>query len=114
MPAPNVPPEMILRLFEVTAKPGCAAALLAKFANTSADVVQNEPGNQGYFFGDEMSVDGERVIFASLWDDLAAVQQRFGERWQDSFLPDGYEDLIESCGIRHIRVGGGWFVRPGV
>ena len=98
----------ILRLFEVHAKPGQAAILLEKFATTSAAVVADQPGNAGYFFGQGMLGAEDRVIFASLWSSLEAIQQRFGAQWQDSFLPPGYEDLIAQCSIRHIDLSGGW------
>lgn len=103
----------ILRLFEVQTKPGAEAELLEKFASTSADVVNGEPGNQGYFFGPGVAADEGLVVFASLWEDLDAVKARFGPEWQHSFLPDGYEDLIETCTVRHIEVGAGWHVRAG-
>ncbi len=103
---------MIMRLFHVRAKAGCAAELMKKFATTSADVVQHEPGNKGYFFGQGVAVDEDIVIFASFWSDLEAVKQRFGEDWQTSFLPEGYEDLIEECSVQHIDVSSGWFVQP--
>ena len=54
----------IMRLFEVQAKPGCASVLVEKFATTSADVVQGEPGNKGYFFGRGTASDGDFVVFA--------------------------------------------------
>ncbi len=101
----------ILRLFEVQAKPGCAETLLAKFATTSAEVVRGEPGNEGYFFGHEVESDGDTVIFASIWRDLAAVKDRFGADWQVSFLPPGYEDLIDTCSVRHIDLSAGWHVK---
>lgn len=106
----------IMRLFEVTAKPGCVPVLLEKFAGTSADVVRNEPGNQGYFFGQGIAgatgtEEDDTVIFASLWQDMEAVKARFGAEWQQSFLPPGYEDLIESCSIRHIDLSEGWHPR---
>ena len=41
---------------------------------------------------------------------LAAVKQRFGDTWQQSFLPEGYEDLIERCFVRHFDMNGGWQV----
>ena len=72
----------VMRLFEVRAKEGCAEALLRNFATTSADVVQNEPGNAGYFFGHGVPADGNVVMFASMWEDLDAVKARFGEDWQ--------------------------------
>ena len=107
------PQEMIMRLFHVRAKPGCSGQLIEKFATTSADVVQREPGNKGFFFGQGVDIDGDVVVFASLWANLGAVKRRFGKDWQVSFLPDGYEDLIEECWVQHIDVGIGWFVRSG-
>ncbi len=101
----------VLRLFQVQTKAGCADELVRKFATTSADVVQGEPGNKGYFFGQGVDVDGDYVVFASVWADLNAVKKRFGNDWQVSFLPPGYEDLIEDCSIRHINLAKGWHVQ---
>ena len=100
----------ILRLFEVKVRDGHAETLLRKFSTTSADVVRGEPGNRGYFFGQGMLNDAGRLVFASLWKDLNAIKQRFGEDWQASFLPEGYEDMIEEHAIRHIDLSGSWFV----
>ena len=56
----------VLRLFEVKVRDGHAEKLLRKFSTTSADVVRNEPGNCGYFFGRGMLTDAGRLVFASL------------------------------------------------
>jgi heme-degrading monooxygenase HmoA len=101
----------VMRLFQVKIKEGHAETLLRKFATTSADVVRDEPGNEGYFFGKGVALDNDRLIFASLWQDLDAVKRRFGDDWQESYLPEGYEDLIEECSICHINLSDGWFVR---
>lgn len=69
----------IMRSFEARAKPGCAEALLRKFATTSAEVVQGEPGNEEYFFGHGVQRDEGVVVFASMWRDLDSVKARFGE-----------------------------------
>lgn len=90
--------------------PGCAAELIQKFRVTSAEVVQGYPGNLGYFFGRGVDSDGDYVAFTSVWSDLDAVKARFGETWEESFLPPGYEDLIEEHFIRHIDVGVGWYM----
>ena len=100
----------ILRLFEVKTKDGCLESLLHKFATTSAEVVANEPGNVGYFFGTLLNSNDDTVIFASVWDDTEAIRRRFGAEWQASFLPDGYQDLIESCSVRHFDMQSGWHV----
>ena len=100
----------IMRLFEVRIRAGYAEALMRKFATTSADVVRNEPGNAGYFFGQGVATDADKLVFASLWRDMDAIRQRFGDNWQKSFLPEGYEDMIEEHSIRHIDLSEGWFV----
>lgn len=102
----------VLRLFEVRTKKGCAEQLLRNFATTSADVVREEPGNRGYFFGRGIATDEDTVVFASVWKDLDAIKTRFGAEWQVSFLPDGYENLIDECSVRHIDMSGGWHVQP--
>ena len=100
----------IMRLFQVRTKPGRAPDLVRKFATTSADVVRGEPGNEGYFFGQGVASDDDYVLFASMWRDLDAVKARFGEDWNTSFLPPGYDALIESCSVRHIDLRSGWHV----
>ncbi|WP_421980215.1 antibiotic biosynthesis monooxygenase [Roseibium sp.] len=102
----------VLRLFQVRIRQGHAETLLEKFATTSADVVRHEPGNSGYFFGRGIASDEGYLVFASLWDDLDAVKRRFGDTWQQSFLPEGYEDLIEEHSIRHVDLSTGWAVSP--
>lgn len=100
----------VLRLFEVKVRDGHAETLLQKFSTTSADVVRNEAGNCGYFFGRGVLTDAGWLVFGSLWKDLDAIKQRFGEDWQVSSLPEGYEEMIEEHAIRHIDINGGWFV----
>ena len=82
------------RTLTVKVRDGRAETLLQKFSTASADVVRNEPGNCGYFFGRGIITDAGQLVFASLWKDLDAIKQRFGEDWQASFLPEGYEDMI--------------------
>ena len=100
----------IMRLFEARAKSGCADELVRKFATTSADVVQGEAGNEGYFFGQGVADDGV-VVFVSMWRDLDSVKARFGKEWQSSFLPEGYEALIEECSVRHVELRSGSRIR---
>ena len=100
----------ILRMFEVRTKPGCAQTLLDNFATTSANVVRGQPGNLGYFFGECVQGGDDVVLFVSVWENLDAVKAQFGGDWQTSYLPDGYEDLIEACSIRHVDMGCGWHV----
>ncbi len=100
----------VLRLFEVRTKEGCANELIKKFATTSAEVVRNEPGNMGYFYGRIISNDDNVVVFASIWSDMNAVKDRFGDDWRSSYLPSGYESLIDKCSVRHFDLSSGWHV----
>jgi hypothetical protein len=98
----------ILRVFEARAKPGYADSLAKKFATTSVDVVKNQPGNQGHFFGKSVSGEGDGFVFVSVWRDLNSVKARFGDDWQSSFLPPGYSELIEECSIKHFALRTDW------
>jgi len=98
----------ILRVFEARAKPGCADALVKKFATTSGDVVRNQPGNQGHFFGKSVSGEDNVFVFVSVWRDINAVKARFGDDWESSFLPPGYSELIEECSIKHFALRTDW------
>ena len=100
----------VLRIFEVQVKEGHVEELLENFATTSAEVVKGHPGNQGYFFGRCIQGGENMVMFVSVWDDLDAIKLRFGGDWQESYLPEGYEELIESCSIRHVDASFGWNV----
>ncbi|MEL7536241.1 MAG: antibiotic biosynthesis monooxygenase [Pseudomonadota bacterium] len=98
--------KSILRVFEVRAKPGNGEALKRKLSDTSVTVVDGKPGNLGYFFGKVLCANQDDFIFVSMWKDLESIRALFGETWEQSFLPEGYSELIESCSIKHIEVEG--------
>ena len=98
--------KSIMRVFEVRAKPGEAEILKQKLSATSVTVVDGKPGNLGYFFGEDLSSDANDLVFISIWEDLESVKARFGEDWEEAFLPEGYDELIESCSIKHIEFDG--------
>ncbi len=98
--------KCILRVFEVRAKPGNAGLLIQKLSDTSVNVVKDKPGNLGYFFGANLSSDENDLVFISVWEDLESIKSLFGEKWEESFLPEGYDEIIESCSIKHIEFDG--------
>jgi len=69
----------ILRVFEVRAKPGNAEILKKKLSDTSVQVVQGKPGNLGHFFGENLSSDGNDLVFISVWQDMESIKSHFGE-----------------------------------
>ena len=98
--------KTILRIFEVRAKPGSAELLKQKLSDTSVAVVAGKPGNLGYFFGGDIAAGENDLVFISVWKDLDSIKTRFGEGWEKSFLPEGYEEHIASCSIRHVEFDG--------
>ena len=96
----------ILRIFEVRAKPGKAKLLKQKLSDTSVSVVDGKPGNLGYFFGELLSSDGNDLVFISVWKDLESIKAYFGDDWEQSYLPEGYEEIIDHCSIRHVEIKG--------
>ncbi len=97
---------MILRVFEVRAKRGKVELLKQKLSDTSVAVVEGKAGSLGYFFGKDLTSEKDDLVFISVWKDLDAVKAHFGETWEQSFLPPGYAEIIESCAIRHLEVDG--------
>ncbi|MEK9673158.1 MAG: hypothetical protein VW268_11755 [Rhodospirillaceae bacterium] len=71
------------------------------------------PANEGYFLGCGVAEEEELLIFASVWRDLNAVKERFGDNWNAALLPAGYGDLIEDCAVRHFDLSQGWHL-PGL
>ena len=98
--------KSILRIFDVRAKPGKAKLLKQKLSDTSVSVVEGMPGNLGYFFGEVISSDDNDLVFVSVWKDLDSIKSHFGKDWEQSYLPEGYEEIIESCSIKHIEFDG--------
>ena len=98
--------KSILRVFNVRAKPGKAELLKRKLSDTSVSVVKGKPGNLGYFFGENILSDGNDLVFISVWKDLDSIKSHFGDDWEKSYLPEGYEEIIEACSIKHIEVDG--------
>lgn len=98
--------KSILRVFDVRAKPGKVELLKQKLSDTSVAVVKGKPGNLGYFFGENISSDGNDLVFISVWENLDSIKSHFGEEWEKSYLPEGYDEIIENCSIKHIEFDG--------
>ena len=98
--------KAVLRVFDVRAKSGQAKVLKQKLSDTSVSVVKGKPGNLGYLFGENLSTDENDLVFISVWKDLESIKTYFGKDWEESFLPAGYEEMIESCSVKHIEIEG--------
>ena len=102
----------VFRIFEVRAKPGKVELLKQKLSDTSVSVVEGKPGNLGYFFGKNLSSDRDDLVFISVWKNLESVKSVFGEDWEESYLPEGYEEIIDCCSIKHVELDGSLLSHP--
>ena len=91
----------VMRIFRARPKPGDEDAFALLLATESVALVRDRPGCQGWFAAGP--ADGE-YLFVTLWCDELAVRTFAGERWQESVLPAGYADLLESHSVQHVSV----------
>ena len=94
----------IARVFRATAAPGCRDELLRKFHSSSAAVVNSKKGCLKYRILEPVDASAFEVVFESIWPDLDAVKEAFGDRWQQSYLPEGYSVLMTAYWVHHFLV----------
>ena len=68
--------------------------------------MKDKPGNLGYYFGKRASANESDFVFISIWKDFDSIKANFGIDWEVSFLPEGYEEIIEEHSIKHFDVAG--------
>lgn len=100
MTAPNSS-RPIARVFRATAAPGCRDELLRRFHSSSAALVNSKAGCLGYRILEPVDTTAADVVFESIWRDLDSVKLAFGDAWQESYLPEGYAELITACSVQH-------------
>jgi quinol monooxygenase YgiN len=94
----------IARVFRATAAPGCRDELLRRFHSSSADLVNSKAGCLGYRILDPVDPLASEVVFESIWQDLDAVKEAFGDAWRESYLPEGYAALMTAYSVQHFLV----------
>ena len=94
----------IARVFRATAAPGCRKKLLEKFHSTSAALVNGKVGCLKYRILEPLDASASEVVFESIWRDLDAIKAAFGDAWQQSYLPEGYSELMTACSVHHFLV----------
>src|SRR5262245_60139747 len=94
----------IARVFRATAAPGCRDELLRKFHSSSAALVNSKKGCLKYRILEPVDASAFEVVFESVWRDLDAVEEAFGDGWQQSYLPEGYSVLMTAYSVHHFLV----------
>jgi quinol monooxygenase YgiN len=94
----------IARVFRATAAPGCRDELLRRFHSSSAALVNSKAGCLGYRILEPVDALEPEVVFESVWQDLDAVKVAFGDAWQQSYLPEGYAELMTAHSAQHFLV----------
>src|SRR5262249_44791100 len=87
-------PRPIARVFRAIAAPGCRDELLRKFHASSTALVSSKKGCLKYRILEPVDASAFEVVFESVWRDLDAVKEAFGDGWQQSYLPEGYSTLM--------------------
>ena len=96
--------QPIARVFRATAAPGCRDELLRKFHSSSAALVNSKKGCLKYRILEPVDASAPEVVFESIWRDLDAVKEAFGDGWQQSHLPEGYSALMTAYSVHHFLV----------
>jgi quinol monooxygenase YgiN len=94
----------IARVFRATAAPGCRDELLRKFHSSSAALVNSKTGCLKYRILEPVDASASEVVFESVWRNLDAVKEAFGDAWQQSYLPESYSALMTACSVHHFLV----------
>ena len=50
--------------------------------------------------------DEHDLMFISVWNSLDSIKSHFGEDWEQSYLPEGYEEIIDHCSLKHVQIDG--------
>ena len=94
----------VARVFRATAAPGCRDELLRKFHSSSAALVNGKMGCLRYRILEPVDASAPEVVFESVWRDLDAVKEAFGDAWRQSHLPEGYSALMTAHSVHHFLV----------
>src|SRR5262249_57112886 len=94
----------ISRAFRPPAASGCRDELRRKFRSSSADRAASKKGCLNQRVLEPVDAAALEVVFESVWRDLDAVKEAFGDGWQQSYLPEGYSALMTAYSVHHFLV----------
>lgn len=97
---------MILRLFQVTTKPGKEAAFRAFFENTAIPMMRETDGCLAILPGAARAESPQHFAFVMVWRDLDALKAFVGEDYNQAHIDPSEEELVAHRVVHHYDLMG--------
>lgn len=98
---------MIMRIFQVTTRPGKEAAFAEFFHGTAIPLMRNTDGIVSVLPGAARPDSPREFSFVMVWRDLDALRAFVGEDYATPHIDPAEAELVESRLIRHYDLVGG-------
>ncbi|MCB1494216.1 MAG: antibiotic biosynthesis monooxygenase [Bauldia sp.] len=98
---------MIVRIFRVWVKAGCAADWQRMVEEHSIPWMRSQAGCVAFFAGKPLEPDGLEFSMTSVWTDTDAIKRAVGENWQEAILFGDEARIAERVEMHHYEVFGG-------
>ena len=95
---------MILRIFQVTTRPGKEAEFSRFFHETAIPLMKGTDGIVSVLPGAPRPESPREFSFVMVWRDLEALKAFVGEDWQTPHVDPAEEELVEARLIRHYEL----------
>lgn len=92
---------MIIRIFQVTTRPGKEQAFSAFFHETAIPLMKSTPGIVSVLPGAARSESPRDFSFVMVWKDLASLKAFVGEDYESPHIDPAEAELVESRSIKH-------------
>lgn len=93
---------MILRIFRVRARPGCASALERVVRERGVPNIARREGLLSLFVGRPDDGDDRDLVLVSVWRDEEALRAFKGDAWKEARLLPEEIELSESASVSHV------------
>ncbi|WP_170528081.1 putative quinol monooxygenase [Ruegeria arenilitoris] len=92
---------MIMRIFQVTTRPGKEEEFGRFFRDTAIPLMQSTPGIVHLFPGAPREDTPREFSFVLVWENLEALKSFVGKNYQSPHIDPIEADLVESRSIKH-------------
>ena len=92
---------MIMRIFQVTTRPGKEAAFGEFFHQTAIPLMKSTPGVVSVLPGAPRADSPREFSFVMVWKDLDSLKAFVGEDYQSPHIDPAEAELVESRTITH-------------
>lgn len=95
---------MIMRIFQVTVRPGKEAAFSEFFHQTAIPLMKSTPGIVQVLPGAPRADSPREFSFVMVWKDLESLKAFVGEDYQSPHIDPAEAELVESRTIKHYEL----------